>query len=173
VLSQNCRNKLLAAYCLYAPPSVCLSVRMQQLDPPLDGFSRNSIFEIFSNICRQIRSLIKIWQQQRVLYYIKTGSSGGRVVWWTAPQEWDPGLDFFKFLSDLIFLSFSLSHKCVPRNFFGSEVEPALRADSCLPSCAECENEDASPTSNPPSEFPWLFKEIFTFAFYLKIIISH
>jgi hypothetical protein len=38
---------------------------------PLEWFSRNLILQYFSKICRENSSLIKIWQEERVLY-VKT-----------------------------------------------------------------------------------------------------
>ena len=50
---QNCEKQLLA--------TSFMSVRMEQL--PLDGFSRNLMFEYFSKICRETSSFIKIGQE--------------------------------------------------------------------------------------------------------------
>ena len=66
--SQNCEKRLLASSFL----SVCLSARPSVLPHgttrlPLDGYSRNLIFEYFSKICQENSRLIKIWQQYRVL----------------------------------------------------------------------------------------------------------
>jgi len=48
--------------------SVRLSVRMEQLSCPLDGFSLNVIFEDSSKICRENSSFTKLEQQQPVLH---------------------------------------------------------------------------------------------------------
>jgi hypothetical protein len=61
--SQNCESDCwLRLVC----PSICPSSRFNSL--PLDGFPLNVIFEYFSKICLEISSLIKIGQEQRVLY---------------------------------------------------------------------------------------------------------
>jgi hypothetical protein len=52
---QNCEKQLLATSFFF------VSVRMEQL--PLDGFSRNLMFEYFSKICRETSSFIKIGQE--------------------------------------------------------------------------------------------------------------
>ena len=39
---------------------ISLSVRMEQLGPPVEGFSLNKVFEVFSKICRKYSSSFKI-----------------------------------------------------------------------------------------------------------------
>ena len=46
---------------------VCPSVSMETTRLPLWGFWSNSIFEYYTNICRETSSSITIWQEKRVL----------------------------------------------------------------------------------------------------------
>jgi hypothetical protein len=63
--SQNCKKRLLASSCL----SICLSVCLHETTRlPLEGFLWNLIFEYFWKISREFSSLIRIWQEWRVLY---------------------------------------------------------------------------------------------------------
>jgi hypothetical protein len=59
--SQNCEKRLLVSPC---PTSVRPSERPNTtIRLPVDRFSSSSILEYFSKICRDISSLIKIWQK--------------------------------------------------------------------------------------------------------------
>jgi hypothetical protein len=63
--SQTCEKRPWALSCM----SLCPSVRPRGTKRlPLDGFSRNLIFEYFSGMCEEYSSLIIIWQKLLVLY---------------------------------------------------------------------------------------------------------
>jgi len=58
--SQNCQKRLLALSCLSVPHGTPLL--------PLDGLSLNLTFELFSKICPENSSFIKIGKEKSVLH---------------------------------------------------------------------------------------------------------